>query len=53
MKPAFRALTFAVTMPATCASGIAAAQTTLTIAMVNNGDVIRMQRLADDFTSMS
>ncbi|MGB8623204.1 MAG: extracellular solute-binding protein, partial [Paracoccaceae bacterium] len=29
----------------------AVAQTTITIATVNNGDMIRMQKLADDFTS--
>src|ERR1700733_11905436 len=29
----------------------AAAQTTLTIATVNNGDMIRMQKLTDDFTA--
>ena len=33
------------------ASGQAWAQTTLTIATVNNGDMIRMQKLTDDFTS--
>jgi sorbitol/mannitol transport system substrate-binding protein len=27
------------------------AQTKLTIAMVNNGDMIRMQKLSDDFTA--
>jgi sorbitol/mannitol transport system substrate-binding protein len=32
-------------------AGQAAAQTTLTIATVNNGDMIRMQSLADDFTT--
>ena len=31
--------------------GTAEAQTTLTIATVNNGDMIRMQKLADDFTT--
>ena len=29
----------------------AAAETKLTIATVNNGDMIRMQKLTDDFTS--
>ncbi len=32
------------------AAGPAAAQTTLTIATVNNGDMVRMQGLTDDFT---
>src|SRR5438445_3162531 len=31
-------------------SGAATAATTLTIATVNNGDMIRMQKLTDDFT---
>ena len=31
-------------------ASIAYAETTLTIATVNNGDMIRMQRLTDDFT---
>src|SRR5215510_4177458 len=33
------------------ASGPALAQTTLTIATVNNGDMIRMQGLTSDFTA--
>ena len=32
-------------------AGAAAAQTTITIATVNNGDMIRMQGLTDDFTA--
>jgi sorbitol/mannitol transport system substrate-binding protein len=32
-------------------SGSAFADTTLTIATVNNGDMIRMQKLTDDFTA--
>jgi sorbitol/mannitol transport system substrate-binding protein len=32
-----------------CSAGAAAAQTNLTIATVNNGDMIRMQKLTDDF----
>ncbi len=32
-------------------SGAAQAQTSITIATVNNGDMIRMQRLADDFAT--
>ena len=32
------------------AIGPAAAETKLTIATVNNGDMIRMQKLTDDFT---
>jgi len=32
-------------------SGVALAQTTITIATVNNGDMIRMQKLTDDFTT--
>ena len=35
----------------TMGSAIASADTTLTIATVNNGDMIRMQRLTDDFTN--
>ena len=31
-------------------AGIANAETTLTIATVNNGDMVRMQKLTDDFT---
>ena len=31
-------------------AGSASAATTLTIATVNNGDMIRMQKLTDDFT---
>ena len=40
---------------ALCALGWAAAaqQTTLTIATVNNGDMVRMQGLTDDFTSQN
>ena len=34
-------------------AGVAAAQTTITIATVNNGDMIRMQGLADDFTAQN
>ena len=30
-------------------AGMASAETKLTIATVNNGDMIRMQRLTDDF----
>ena len=32
-------------------AGVASAQTTITIATVNNGDMIRMQGLTDDFTA--
>ena len=32
-------------------AGMATAETTLTIATVNNGDMIRMQKLTDDFTA--
>ena len=36
----------------TCATAFgASAQTTVTIATVNNGDMVRMQGLADDFTA--
>src|SRR5690242_5258017 len=31
-------------------AGFARAETTLTIATVNNGDMVRMQKLTDDFT---
>ncbi len=34
-------------------AGTAAAQTTVTIATVNNGDMIRMQGLTDDFTAQN
>ncbi|MFP7570547.1 ABC transporter substrate-binding protein [Marivita sp. S2033] len=40
-----------VSVLALTAAGIAQAETTLTIATVNNGDMIRMQGLADDFTA--
>ncbi len=36
---------------ALCAATFATAETTLTIATVNNGDMIRMQGLTDDFTA--
>ncbi len=36
---------------ALCATSVAYADTTLTIATVNNGDMVRMQGLTDDFTS--
>lgn len=36
---------------ALCAATFARAETTLTIATVNNGDMIRMQGLTDDFTA--
>ena len=45
MKGAFGALLF------TAMATTALAETTLTIATVNNGDMIRMQGLTDDFTS--
>ncbi len=38
------------TCSAVALSGLAQAET-LTIATVNNGDMIRMQKLTDDFTS--
>jgi len=36
---------------AVMAAGAVQAETTVTIATVNNGDMIRMQGLADDFTA--
>lgn len=46
---------FMPTVVATCAAALLAgqafAETTLTIATVNNGDMIRMQKLTDDFTA--
>ena len=54
MQPLFRALTgaFAVaTLASAVWSGPALADTKLTIATVNNGDMIRMQKLTDDFTA--
>ncbi len=50
MKSLPRILTFAAAMSATLATATVAAET-LTIATVNNGDMIRMQKLSDDFTS--
>jgi len=49
MKPMFRALSGACVLAAMAFP--AAADTKLTIATVNNGDMIRMQKLTDDFTS--
>ena len=49
MTMAFRALLGACAITALTAG--ASAQTTLTIATVNNGDMIRMQKLTDDFTA--
>ncbi len=54
MQPLFRALTgaFAVATLASAAWSVPAlADTKLTIATVNNGDMIRMQKLTDDFTA--
>ncbi len=51
MRMAFRALLGACAITALTAG--ASAQTTLTIATVNNGDMIRMQKLTDDFTGMN
>jgi sorbitol/mannitol transport system substrate-binding protein len=48
MTMAFRALLGACAIAALTAG--ASAQTTLTIATVNNGDMVRMQGLTDDFT---
>ncbi len=50
MKSLPKILTFAAAMSATLATATVAAET-LTIATVNNGDMIRMQKLSDDFTS--
>ncbi|HWA50470.1 MAG TPA: sugar ABC transporter substrate-binding protein [Dongiaceae bacterium] len=53
MQPLFRALTGACVL-AVMSAGLsfsAAAETKLTIATVNNGDMIRMQKLTDDFTA--
>lgn len=53
MQPLFRALTGACVL-AVMSTGLgfsAAADTKLTVATVNNGDMIRMQKLTDDFTA--
>src|ERR1700744_4372938 len=47
MKPIFGALVGGASL---LAFGSAHADTTLTIATVNNGDMIRMQKLTDDFS---
>ncbi|NJM82644.1 MAG: sugar ABC transporter substrate-binding protein [Tabrizicola sp.] len=47
MKTTYRALLGATALFAL--AGIAAAETTITVATVNNGDMIRMQGLMDDF----
>jgi sorbitol/mannitol transport system substrate-binding protein len=49
MKPMLRALSGACVLAAMAFP--AAADTKLTIATVNNGDMIRMQKLTDDFTA--
>ena len=49
MKRVLRGVLGAVLLAATATT--AAAQTKLTIATVNNGDMIRMQGLTDDFTA--
>ncbi len=49
MKPMLRALSGACVLAAMAFP--AAAETKLTIATVNNGDMIRMQGLTDDFTA--
>jgi sorbitol/mannitol transport system substrate-binding protein len=49
MKPMLRALSGASVLAAMAFP--AAAETKLTIATVNNGDMIRMQKLTDDFTA--
>ena len=49
MKPMLRALSGACVLAALAFP--AAAETKLTIATVNNGDMIRMQGLTDDFTA--
>jgi polyol transport system substrate-binding protein len=51
MKMALRALLGACAIAALTAG--ASAETTLTIATVNNGDMIRMQKLMDDFAGMN
>ena len=54
MQPLFRALTGACVLAVLASTGLsfsAAADTKLTVATVNNGDMIRMQKLTDDFTS--
>ena len=50
MKPSLFAAVSAVTVSLALSAGALQAQTTLTIATVNNGDMIRMQKLTDDFT---
>jgi polyol transport system substrate-binding protein len=51
MKMALRALLGACAIAALTAG--ASAETTLTVATVNNGDMIRMQKLMDDFDQMN
>jgi sorbitol/mannitol transport system substrate-binding protein len=54
MQPLFRALTGVCVLAVLASTGLsfsAAADTKLTIATVNNGDMIRMQKLTDDFTA--
>jgi sorbitol/mannitol transport system substrate-binding protein len=50
-------MTFMRSMVSACAliaaTGFASAQTKLTIATVNNGDMIRMQKLTDDFKTLN
>jgi len=54
MQPLFRALSGACVLAVMASTGLsfsAAAETKLTIATVNNGDMIRMQGLTEDFTA--
>ena len=51
MKQITRSLLLAGAMLAAIASGVTAAQHALTLAMANNGDMIRMQKPAGDFTA--
>ena len=54
MQPLFRALSGACVLAVLASTGLsfsADADTKLTVATVNNGDMIRMQKLTDDFTA--
>lgn len=51
MRPIFRALMGACALSALSAAAFAQSPTTITVATVNNGDMIRMQGLMSDFNS--
>jgi len=51
MKSTFVTIASAAILSAAACSARVSSTTTLTIATVNNGDMVRMQRLAEDFTT--